>query len=266
MKTLTYLCLAILFCMPIKGLCATVNENSSETNTQIQRVRIDVTTSTGYTRHLLLGFTPNNAASDGVDYGYDALNPDSFANDCNWMIGDDGYVIQGVGEFNTSKYYPLGMLLTNTGDISISLDKLENFENEIEVYLYDSLLDSYTRLNEANYDQNLSADTYLDRFYITFSTTAHIEINNSPLSISDDDLSNLKIWHSNSRSLLHINGITNSSDATFRLYNMEGKKVTEEKITNQSYAVNTSGISSGIYIVKIDSDTFSHSVKVCLTN
>ena len=42
-----------------------------ETN-QIKRVRLDFTSPLGYTRHLLLGFTPDNAASDSFDYGYDA--------------------------------------------------------------------------------------------------------------------------------------------------------------------------------------------------
>ena len=250
-----------LVCPLFLLLCLSFSQAQSE----VQRVRIDFENPDGYTRHLLLGFTPDDSATDDFDYGYDALNPDSFANDCNWMIGDDRYVIQGVGEFNTSKYYPLGMFLDITGDISISLTALENFENEIEVYLYDVEYETYTLLNEANFDKNVLANEYLNRFYITFSTTAHLDIN-TPLSIGDDALSNLKIWHSNSRETLHVNGITNSADAILRLYNIEGKKIVEEKITNDSYSINTSGISTGIYIVKIDSDTISHSVKVCFTN
>ncbi len=241
--------------------------NFSQAQSEVQRVRIDFENPDGYTRHLLLGFVPDNSATDGVDYGYDALNPDSFANDCNWMIDDDRYVIQGVGEFNTSKYYPLGMFLDNTGDISISLADLENFEDEIDVYLYDLEYDTYTLLNETDFDKNVLANAYLNRFYITFSTTAHIDINNNnTLSISDDALSKLKIWHSNLKDILHVNGITNSTDAILSLYNMEGKKLVEEKITNESYSVNTSGISSGIYIVNVDSSTLSYSVKLCITN
>ncbi len=239
----------------------------SQAQSEIQRVRIDFENPDGYTRHLLLGFVPDNSASDDFDYGYDALNIDDLPDDLNWIIEDDRYVIQGVGEFNTSKYYPLGMFLTNTGDISISLAELENFEEEIDVYLYDLESNTYSLLNEVNFDKNLSANTYLDRFYITFSNTAHVDIiYNNLLSTSDDELSNLKIWHTNLKNILHVNGITNSSEAILSLYNMEGKKLVEEKITSESYSLNTSEISSGIYIVKINSDSFLHSTKVCISN
>ncbi|WP_296384645.1 T9SS type A sorting domain-containing protein [Winogradskyella sp.] len=241
--------------------------NFSQAQSEIQRVRIDFENTDGYTRHLLLGFVPDNSASDGFDYGYDALNNDDLEDDLNWIIDDGRYIIQGVGAFNSNKYYPLGMFLTNTGDISISLTELENFENEIDVYLYDLESNTYALLNETNFDKNLSANTYLNRFYITFSNSAHIEIsNNSLLSTNDNESGNLKIWHSNHNDLLHINGKTIFTDTTLSLYNMEGKKLVEEKITNKSYSLDTSTISKGIYIVKINSDTFSHSTKVCITD
>ncbi len=108
MKTITNLCFAVLFCITTNGMSTTLNTDSPSTNSPIQRVRIDITTPTGYTRHLLLGFTQDNAATDGFDYGYDAHNIDDYDDDCNWMIGNDRYVIQGVGAFHESKTYPLG--------------------------------------------------------------------------------------------------------------------------------------------------------------
>ena len=53
---------------------------------EIQRVRVDFETPLGYVRHLLLGFTPDNAASDEMDYGYDALCFDDLDDDLDPFI------------------------------------------------------------------------------------------------------------------------------------------------------------------------------------
>jgi len=245
------------------ALCVNLTYAQSE----VQRVRIDFENPDGYTRHLLLGFVPDNSATDDVDYGYDAPNIEDLPDDLNWMIGDNRYIVQGVGEFNTNKYYPLGMFLSNTGDISISLTELENFDEEIEVYLYDLELDNYTLLNDSNFDENLSADTYLNRFYITFSTSAHLTIiNNSLLSIDNKNQSDVKIWHSKYDQELYIKGVKGSSNTSLTLYNIEGRKLVEDRISDADHSIKTSEIASGIYIVRINSDTFSYSTKVCITN
>jgi hypothetical protein len=241
--------------------------NYTQAQSEVQRVRIDFENPDGYTRHLLLGFVPDNSATDGVDYGYDALNIDDLPDDLNWIIEDNRYIIQGVGEFNTSKYYPLGMFLSNTGDISISLAELENFDQDIDVYLYDYQEDSYTLLNTSSFDENLTADTYLDRFYITFSTSAHLTIaSNNLLSTDDNEISDLKIWHSKYNNKLYVKGIKESKDTSVAIYNIEGKKLSDVKISDLNYTIDTSEMFTGIYIVKINSDTISHTRKVCITN
>ena len=97
MTKITYLCFVFLFCLPFFG-----HSQSSE----IQRVRLDFVGPMGYTRDLLLAFTSDEIASDGVDYGYDGLLFDKLPDELNWMIEDDRYVIQGVGHFDNNKYYP----------------------------------------------------------------------------------------------------------------------------------------------------------------
>ena len=79
---------------------------------------------------MLLGFVPNNLATDYFDYGYDAMNTESFPNDLSWLINSEPYIIQGVGDFDESKLYPLGLYLSDSGEIEISLNTLENFDLE----------------------------------------------------------------------------------------------------------------------------------------
>ena len=121
---ITQLAFAIILVFGISAFTTTSNAINNTSNNQatqsstIQRVRIDFTTPTGYVRHLLLAFTSNNAASDGFDYGYDGMVADDFPDDLNWMIEDDRYVSQGVGAFDQTKKYPLGLFLTNSGNFS----------------------------------------------------------------------------------------------------------------------------------------------------
>lgn len=234
---------------------------------EIQTVRIDFQNPDGFTRHLALGFVSDNSATDGVDYGYDALSIEDLQDDLNWMIEGQRFIIQGVGAYDPSKYYPLGMFLINTGDISISLNTLENFENDIDVYLYDAFLDTYTLLNSSDFDISLTADTYLDRFYITFSTTAHIEIaNDNLLSIDEDKLKRVKIWHSKSNQILQISGISDIDNTVIYLYSMEGREVLKAEFSNKDIELDTSGLSNGLYLVGIESPTISQSIKVCIAN
>lgn len=245
--------------------------NFSVAQDEVQRVRLDFQNSEGYTRQLLLGFTPDDAATDGTDYGYDALNPDNLPDDLNWIIEDQRYIIQGVGAFSEDKYYPLGMFLTNSGDVSISLNGLENFEEDIDVYIYDLELDIYTLLNDVNYISNLSAETYLNRFYITFSDVIGDTISNEVLAVFQTEFEDLKIWHSTLQNELNINGLSKfNGSITIMLYSIDGKRIIDKKVSenNNSYTIKlpTIGISAGVYILIIESDVYSYTTKVYIDN
>lgn len=247
MKNITYL--LILFFFSLTNIHAT-----------IQRVRIDFTGPDGYTRHLLLGFTTDNAASDGYDYGYDALNFDNFPNDLNWMIEDDRYVIQGVGAFETTKVYRLGMFLSDSGNIQISLQALENFDQEIPVYVYDSLTGSFTPINNFNFELNILQGNYTERFYLTFSNSIDLllESNSMFLSIDEVNTNSVQIVFYNNLNQLVVK--SNNGDLFIKeieLYSLDGKQVFYKKV-NSNRATLETHLPSGIYIVN---STTSNSLK-----
>src|SRR5690606_5945607 len=105
------------------------NQPSYNTTSDIiKRLRLKFTTPQGANRHLLLGFVPENAADDAYNYGYDALNTENLPDDMSWSIENNNYVIQGVGNFDTTKMYPLFVKLTTAGNIQVELTTLENFD------------------------------------------------------------------------------------------------------------------------------------------
>lgn len=238
MNKLAYLCLMVLLCtFSANATPLSTNTTESFAFNNIQRIRINFTMPNGYIRHLLLGFTPNNAATDGVDYGYDALNADNFPDDLNWMIEDQRYVIQGVGSFIDSKQYPLGMFITNTGNISIALESLENFDSDINVFLYDALYNTYTLLNEIDFQENVNTGAHLERYYIAFKNNTNGSIINQSttmLSIETNNNQETSISFLRQSKEIYVN--SNHTISKLEVYNLLGKRILiQESVNKKTY-------------------------------
>lgn len=257
MNKTTYLCLMALyvFLLDLSAIHAS-NFSTAENRNEIQRVRLDFTMPNGYVRHLLLGFTPDNAATDGVDYGYDALNTENLPNDLSWMIENQPYIIQGVGEFQESSRYPLGMFLSERGTIDIALNSIENFETPIEVFIYDTLLNTYTCISEGSFSNVFSSGEYLDRFFITFN-------NNPILSIPDQITSEIKINYYRNTNELYI--ASNQKINQIEVYNLLGKLIfKKQNIYSKEFTVKLSYINSPYTLIRIYSDTGITTKKILL--
>lgn len=219
----------------------------SYSEAQVQRVRIEFVSPTGYIRPLLLGFDPTNTATDGVDFGWDVLNFDSIPGDLNWMIEGDRYVVQGVGAFDETKKYPFGLFLTYPGAITISLKTLENFITPIDVYIYDAYLDTYTQINNTNYTTLMLSGDYLDKYFIAFMEPA--------LSTSENDLQETTIQYFSKTKELYINTNNNSVIKQISLYNLLGQELFNLKnINNNEIKISLDFITTNIGIVTIITD------------
>ncbi|MCH7524845.1 MAG: T9SS type A sorting domain-containing protein [Bacteroidetes bacterium] len=266
MKKITHFCIAlfiILFTGNIGGTyAANLDAESNNNANEIQRVRIDFVSPDKYTRHLLLAFTPDNAATDGFDYGYDALNPDNFRNDLNWMIEEKRYIIQGVGAFDETKQYPFGLFLGDSGDIEIILTGLENFDSEIDVYIYDLFLDTYTRINDDSFKMNIDAADYLNRFFIAFQAPEVIEnpidddeIETSPIV----EVENTSINYLNKTNEIYIQVPNTVNVKQVYLINLLGQIENSWNSMNVDFSneikIPVKNISNGVYIIKVETNT-----------
>jgi hypothetical protein len=267
MTKITYLCLAFLLGISVGGHAEVWSQqsNTAAATSQIQRVRIDFVNPTGYTRHLLLAFTPDDAATDGVDYGYDALNIDNYPDDLNWMIEGGRYVIQGVGAFNDSKFYPFGMFLSNSGTIKISLNALENFDTPINVFIYDSLLDTFTSINDFNYNNSLTKGDYINRFYIAFSNNSIIV---NTLSLTNTTIKQTTLYYQNSSKELVVKTNSALTIKEISVYNILGKKLLNmQNVNSNAINIPVSGIrTSSSLILNITTSDGKQLNKHILTN
>ena len=220
--------------------------NNEENNNQL--VRLNFISPENSIRPLLLGFTPDNVATDGVDYGYDALNDEVFPSDMSFIIEGGKYIIQGVGAFNSDNMYPLSIELNNGGNIEIELVDLENFDEDIDVFVYDALLGTYTRINTINYQNNLDAGIHNNRFFIAFQ-------NESILNIDTNYLDNITVNYLNNSDEIYIKVPSGIEIKQVYLVNMLGQSIRSWNRTNTPLSQETKipirNISEGNYIIKV---------------
>ncbi|WP_203459212.1 LamG-like jellyroll fold domain-containing protein [Lacinutrix sp. WUR7] len=224
------------------------DQQSDDHGNENQLIRIDFKSPENAVRHLLLGFTPNNEASEGVDYGYDALNTDYFASDMSFIIEGEKYVIQGVGAFNDENMYPVTIDLGTTGNIQITLAELENFNEDIDVFVYDALLETYTRINDTHYQITLDPGSHSDRYFISFK-------DGSALNTPDEQFSNVVINYLTATSEIYINVPTSVDIKQVYLVNLLGQTVKSWNGTNAPLShecrLPVKKISEGTYIIKV---------------
>lgn len=242
------------------------NKNSETTSQEdlIQRVRINFLAPNGSIRPLLLAFVPNNLATDGVDFGYDALKTDNFPYDLTWIIEGDEYIIQGVGDFDETKQYPLKAILAAAGNFEIVLDGLENFETEIDVFIFDALLGTYTKINDGNHQSYLEAGEYEDRFFMAFMDA-------NALSVVDQSLQNFVVNYLMKTKEIYIK-IPNAVEVKkVHVFNMLGQVIRTWDMRNSASSSNELRIpyknnSEGYYIVKVETSSGIITKKVIVKN
>jgi hypothetical protein len=184
----------------------------------IQKVRIEFITPDEYSRPLLLGFVPDGTATDGIDYGYDAALSDVFDNDMCWIIEDQYFSIQGVGAFDALQQFPLGLFVANQGVVKIKLQDLENFDEELNVFIYDELYGTYAQINTNDYEIALDAGEYLNRFYLAFT-------DQEALSVPQVESSNIILSYLNESDEVYLNTFNKVEVKTIQLLNILGQEV-----------------------------------------
>ena len=250
MNKVTYLLVCLCLCN-LSFSFENIEDKSKEISFEYnlpQRVRINCITASGHIRHLLLAF--DDYATDGYDPGYDAYTYDFIPYDLNWIIGEDRFVVQGVGTFDETKKYPLGMFMSNSGTMEIGLTELENFETEIDVYIYDALEDSYTRINETKFIKEMASGEYTDRFFIAFQEPSESQ-QNITLSTDYETINDSSIKYLPNSKNIKIGTANNYILENATIYNISGQKIFSNNYNNKNeVAINTTALSSGIYIVQ----------------
>jgi hypothetical protein len=227
---------------PTKPTAKMDNINGTNEEGAVQYFRLNTIIDNQFTRQLALAFLPE--ASDGIDFGIDALNMDtSPPNDVAFRIENGNYVIQGVN-FDQSKKIPLTVKAATNATFKFYIPEVKNFDISQPIYLYDALDQSYHDIKNGTYQVTVSPGSYPERFKISFTSET--------LGVPDIAGKQFIIFQDNSKNTLKASNPNNMAMKSFKLYDMLGKIVLskDDLGTDSGFSFSTSGLSYGIYIVE----------------
>ncbi|MFD2516524.1 LamG-like jellyroll fold domain-containing protein [Salinimicrobium flavum] len=141
--------------------------SSNSTKETRQRIWIKFKSPEGYHRQLLV--TADKNATSGFDLGYDAPLIENNKEDMYWMMGKIELVIQGVPDFNKDRILPLGIKTAEGGEFTISIDELENIDDEFRIFIKDKETETYHDLREADFIGTAVKGNLHDRYSLVFS-------------------------------------------------------------------------------------------------
>ncbi|MDI1255029.1 MAG: T9SS type A sorting domain-containing protein [Flavobacterium sp.] len=225
------------------------------------KIRLGFYSHTNSYRQILLGFEEENA-TEGIDYGYDAVNTFNLPNDMYFWTADTELFIQGVGYWSADAIYPIGVRSNGEGNIIIKLDATENMNPNQSIYIYDALNDTFFNIKDGDFVATVGIGTFNDRFSLRF-------VNQSTLGIDNPNLNTgIKVTYTNGDSMLNIqNNLSGTTAKSVSLYNMNGQEVGVWNIENQNQtaiAVPVNGFSKGIYIVNVNTTTGTITKKIII--
>tara|TARA_R110000868_G_scaffold83058_6_gene234733 strand:+ start:33626 stop:36289 length:2664 start_codon:yes stop_codon:yes gene_type:complete len=234
-------------------------KNAAVPNNDVRlKLRLGYNSENQIHRQLLVTVDP--LTTSGYDWGYDALSIDKQMDDMYWLIDTDKYVIQATNQINDQTILPIGIHNKNDGLSSITIDKLENTPDNLNIFVHDKELNIHHNLKQSNYDVFLLAGDYLNRFEITFATAKTLTIN---------DVSNegpIETFYSNEKQSIIIQNPVSKLIRSVELYNVLGQSIFKFKpnSTENYLQYGAAQIKSGIYILNIKTEFGIQSKKVLI--
>jgi hypothetical protein len=187
-----------------------------------------------------------------LDPGYDAGHFNQGASLMSRLVEEDegvGLVINAMGiESANDVVIPIELNREAGNNFRISIGTF-NIDTAIKVYLEDNVQETMTLLNDQDFE--LTAENELNgigRFFIHLTETV--------LSIDDKIETNyLNVFIADVNNFITVEGLANQSNLTkLRLYTIHGKEVISATLNNNNkQLISTQGLSTGIYIVKLES-------------
>ncbi len=212
-------------------------------NAPTPQIRFNTLMNSTGIRQVALAFLPT--ATDGVDHGMDAKNPDATPVDMYFVIDNKDYVIETVN-FDINKKIPIGFKNTAApATFKITVNEMINFDGASNVYIHDKDNDTYHDILNSEYEMTLPIGVNNTRFEITFI--------NAALSVPVLANDSFNVFQNNNSQFLNISNPNEIAIKSVDLYNISGKLIFNKTklATKNNYQFSTSGISDAVYIVKI---------------
>lgn len=216
------------------------------------------------TKEAVTDFYFNANASLALDPGYDASvwnnTPSNFSIYSHLVDGNLGKAmsLQALHSDDLLNVtIPLGVKANTSSDIVFTISE-STLPETINVYLEDTVNNSTTLLNNENYV--LSPNAAINgtgRFYL--------RLVDAQLNISELELESLNIFANQSEKSIVVEGLL-QHQTSLEIYDVQGRIVVNSnlKLNTSKQSIDVSQLTSGVYIVKTQSNSISKAKKVML--
>ena len=206
-----------------------------------------------------------NGTTTGFDNGYDGKLfggvSQPFAIYTHLVSDSDGknFQIQSLPNSNyENMIIPIGINSASDKELTFSAETL-NLPVELNVFLEDRLLHTFTRLEESNSTYKVTLSKALNgigRFYLHTSTKSTLNTNSIALK-------NISIYKTNNHNL-RIVGLS-PGKTKLKLFNILGKQVLISSFTLKGVIdISLPKVAAGIYIIQIETETGKLTKKITL--
>ena len=227
-----------------------------------KRFRINVDFEEGnnqFTRQLILNFNEN--ATLGFDYGMELITSELSSSDSFFSV--DGKTFIAIAyPFSEGLTIPLSLNISSQQPLRFRIFDIQNFDENQSIFLHDIETDQYINLRENDYEINIEAGNYSDRFEILFS-------NNYTLSTEELELKTFIIKRDvNRKEILVFNPNLIPFDR-IEIFDLNGKFVTSYNNAEilAKTVLDVSQFGSGVYIISLsNSGEVLKSQKIIITN
>lgn len=193
----------------------------------------------------------NDNTTLGLDVGYDAEHfggaPTDFSIYSELVENNQGkdMAIQAISnnDIDDATAIPLGVNAAQGQQLVISL---ENTSVTQDMYLEDTVTNTFTHLNTSNYTFTANTDIAdTGRFYLRFGQQV--------LSTETSYLNKLQVYNDADVQQIIIQGVINQ-DTKLTLYDIQGRYMLSKdlKLNSSINSINTSRFSSGVYLVQLN--------------
>ena len=230
----------------------------------------------GQTPHLRINAYYNNNVIQPTTMAFDDNTTQSFDHGFDGRSASDSapisfyYIIDGMPheyastafKFDENEVVPVGFRCANETNFKVKVaGAIAGFNNSQKVYMHDKVSGIYYDIKDGMFDMTLPAGDNKTRFEITFKNFR------DTLTNPDDSIASFQVFQNNNNSMLTVVNTLKKEVKTLSLYDVTGKLIVSKlNLGRQNqYEVSTSGLSDGIYIVKLTTtDNLSIDKKVSI--
>jgi hypothetical protein len=214
------------------------------------QIRITSEINNTYIRENLIAFNQNR--NNEFNKIGDAISPGILDTDTYFLANNYKLVIKSIA-YDIDAKLPLGLKAENENNIySITIKEMKDVSENIEVFIHDKELDTYTDIISNTFDISLPKGDYDNRFEIVFRNSSEV-LDNEDIT---ETIESFDVYQNNKIKEFIINNPKSHTIKSFTMFDVTGKVIfKKQNLGNQTqYTIPTNSISSGTYITKITTE------------